>query len=62
MQNDSRARQLVLFPCQLLTWETLPDEVQQSLKEVISLLLEQALDWQSLDQQDETDSDKNHDD
>ena len=55
MQTDSRSRQLILFPDQLLTWETLSDEVQHSLNELFSLLLQQALDWQTAEQKQETD-------
>ena len=61
MQTDSRSRQLILFSDQLLTWETLSDEVQQSLNELFSLLLEQALDWQTAEQKEEIDW-ENHDD
>jgi hypothetical protein len=35
--------QLQLFPDQLVAWETLPRNCQQSLRELLSLLLEQAL-------------------
>lgn len=62
MQNDLRPRQLVLFPGQLLTWETLPDEVQQSLNDIFSLLLEQALEWQMRDQQNQSETEKDQDD
>ena len=61
MQTESRSRQLVLFPDQLLTWETLSDEVQQSLNKIFSLLLEQALDWHTAEQKEEIDW-ENHDD
>ena len=35
--------QLQLFPDQLVTWETLPRNGQQSIRELLSLLLEQSL-------------------
>jgi hypothetical protein len=35
--------QLQLFPDQLVAWETLPRNCQQSIQELLSLLLEQAL-------------------
>jgi hypothetical protein len=35
--------QLRLFPDQLVAWETLPRNCQQSIQELLSLLLEQAL-------------------
>lgn len=35
--------QLQLFPDQLVAWETLPRDCQQSIQELLSLLLEQAL-------------------
>ena len=37
------SRQRQLFPDRLVTWETLPRNCQQSLQELLSLLLEQAL-------------------
>ena len=38
--------QLQLFPDQLMTWETLERNYQQSIRELLSLLLEQALQQQ----------------
>ena len=35
--------QLRLFPDQLVAWETLPRNCQQSIQELLSLLLEQTL-------------------
>ncbi len=35
--------QLQLFPDHLVTWETLPRDCQQSIQELLSRLLEQAL-------------------
>jgi hypothetical protein len=40
MKNDPQA---TLFPDEVLTWETLPDDLQQAVQEIVSLLLEQAL-------------------
>lgn len=41
--------QLQLFPDQLMTWETLERNCQQSIRELLSLLLEQALQQQQHD-------------
>jgi len=38
--------QLQLFPAPLVAWETLPPDCQQSIQELLSLLLEQALPQQ----------------
>ena len=35
--------QLQLFPDRLVAWETLPPDCQQSIQELLSLLLEQSL-------------------
>ena len=35
--------QLQLFPAHLVAWETLPPDCQQSIQELLSLLLEQSL-------------------
>lgn len=35
--------QLQLFPDHLVAWETLPRDCQQSIQELLSLLLEQSL-------------------
>jgi hypothetical protein len=47
MNRKSSPRQLALFPVELLTWEALPQERQQALQEVLSLLLEQLLSQQT---------------
>lgn len=41
MKNELRQRQL--FSEELPTWEALPDELQQTMRELLSLLLEQEL-------------------
>ena len=46
MNRKSSARQLSLFLAELPTWKSLPQDRQQALQEVISLLLEQALSQQ----------------
>ena len=38
--------QLQLFPDHLVAWETLPRDCQQSIQELLSLLLEQSLSRQ----------------
>ena len=38
-----RPLQLQLFPDRLVTWETLTRDCQQSIQQLLSLLLEQAL-------------------
>jgi hypothetical protein len=43
--------QLQLFPDQLVTWETLAGNCQQSIRELLSLLLEHSLQQQSHDPQ-----------
>ena len=47
MNRKSPPRQLALFPVELPTWESLPQERQQALQELLSLLLEQALPQQT---------------
>lgn len=46
MNRKSSPRQLALFVAALPTWESLPQDRQQALQEVLSLLLEQALSQQ----------------
>jgi hypothetical protein len=46
MNRKSSPRQLALFLAELPTWESLPQDRQQELQEVLSLLLEQALSQQ----------------
>lgn len=43
MNRKSQPRQLALFPAELPTWESLPQERQHALQEILSLLLEQAM-------------------
>lgn len=43
MNRKSSLRQLALFDAELPTWESLPQDRQQALQEILSLLLEQAL-------------------
>ena len=43
MNRKSSSRQLVLFAAELPTWESLPQDRQQAVQEVLSLLLEQTL-------------------
>ena len=47
MNRKSRPRQLALFPAELHTWESLPQERQQALQEILSLLLEQVMRQQA---------------
>lgn len=47
MYGKSLPRQLALFSAELLIWESLPQERQQALQEILSLLLEQALSQQT---------------
>lgn len=47
MNRKSRPRQLALFSAELPTWESLPQERQQALQEILSLLLEQAMRQQA---------------
>jgi hypothetical protein len=45
--NDARvSRQFQLFPDDDIPWETLPEEIQDSLQQLLSLLLEQAVERQ----------------
>jgi hypothetical protein len=46
MKTESPSRQLQLFPGDLVSWETLTEECQQSVGELLSLLLEQSLQRQ----------------
>jgi hypothetical protein len=43
MNDASPSRQLQLFPDDHIPWETLPEEIQDSLQQLLSLLLEQAV-------------------
>ena len=43
MKTKWKPRQLQLFPGDLVSWETLTEEYQQSVSELLSLLLEQAV-------------------
>jgi len=52
--------QLQLFPDQLVTWETLAGNCQQSIRELLSLLLEQAIQQQRHDPQTNQPEEKNH--
>ena len=47
MNRKSSPRQLALFVAELPTWESLPQDRQQALQEILSLLLEQALSQQT---------------
>jgi hypothetical protein len=47
MNRKPSPRQLALFPAELPTWESLPQDRQQDLQEVLSLLLEQMLPQQA---------------
>ena len=47
MKCESSLRQLMLFPVEGPTWESLPPTLQQALQEVLSLLLEQLLQQQA---------------
>jgi hypothetical protein len=46
MNDASPSRQLQLFPDDDIPWETLPEEIQDSLQQLLSLLLEQAVERQ----------------
>lgn len=46
MNRKSSLRQRALFVTELPTWESLPQDRQQALQEILSLLLEQALSQQ----------------
>lgn len=46
MNRNRPTLQLSLFPDEFPTWETVPEERQQALQEVLSLLLEQSLQRQ----------------
>jgi hypothetical protein len=52
--------QLQLFPDQLVTWETLPQNCQQSIRELLSLLLEQSLQQQRHESQTNQPEEGNH--
>ena len=43
MNRESSLRQRALFVTELPTWESLPQDRQQALQELLSLLLEQVL-------------------
>ena len=43
MNRKSSPRQLALFVAELPTWESLPQDRQQAVQGILSLLLEQAL-------------------
>ena len=63
MNSKASPRQLDLFPDPLPTWKSLPHERQQALREILSLLLEQALSQQtgpSVEDARETRPEKNH--
>lgn len=47
MTDDSRNRQRTFFPDDLLTWATLPNNLQQAVQEILSLMLEQVLEQQA---------------
>jgi TRAP-type C4-dicarboxylate transport system substrate-binding protein len=47
MNRKSSPRQLALFVAELPTWDSLPQDRQQALQEILSLLLEQALSQQT---------------
>ena len=47
MNRKSSPRQLALFVAELPTWESLPQDRQQALQGILSLLLEQALSRQT---------------
>jgi hypothetical protein len=46
MNRKSSLRQLALFVDELPTWKSLPQDRQQAVQEILSLLLEQALSQQ----------------
>jgi hypothetical protein len=46
MNDASPSRQFQLFPDDDIPWETLPEEIQDSLQQLLSLLLEQAAERQ----------------
>lgn len=52
--------QLQLFPDQLVPWETLTPDCQQSIQELLSLLLEQALQRQRHDSETNRPQEENH--
>ena len=52
--------QLQLFPDQLVTWETLPRNGQQSIRELLSLLLEQALQQPPYESETNQPEEENH--
>ena len=52
--------QLQLFPDQLVTWETLERNYQQSIRELLSLLLEQALQQQRYEPRTEQPEEESH--
>jgi len=49
-----------LFPDRLVTWETLPRNCQQSIQELLSLLLEQALPRQQPESATNSRTEENH--
>ncbi len=52
--------QLQLFPDQLITWETLERNYQQSIRELLSLLLEQTLQQQRYEPRTEQPEEESH--
>ncbi len=46
MTNESQSRQLELFSVVFVSWETLPEDCQTSVQELLSLLIEQSLNHQ----------------
>ena len=55
-----RPPQLQLFPDRLVTWETLTRDCQQSIQQLLSLLLEQALQRQRYKSETKQPREENH--
>ena len=55
-----RPPQLQLFPDRLVTWETLTRDCQQSIQQLLSLLLEQALQRQRFESETKQPGEENH--
>lgn len=55
-----RPPQLQLFPDRLVTWETLTRDCQQSIQQLLSLLLEQALQRQRYESETKQPGEENH--
>ena len=55
-----RPPQLQLFPDRLITWETLTWDSQQSIQQLLSLLLEQALQRQRHESETNQPREENH--